>query len=205
MVPYFRPLSLPLKEAITVITASITRDKGPDCEMPPQKMGARSFVAKYGCVLAKNEVRATDLRLCACVPCGRHRKKRLVFGRLCCETPPASPRWGLKTVSALKSLHPLHLLCTKNAFTNISRPGSLMHIHLLPLTLPATVDSSAVYGHTQQRRLMSRNAHRSVKRHDRCRCGGSLLLGGCCSLTNGAPRLQTMAGPAPPAAAEFRP
>lgn len=131
--------------------------------------------------------------------------RRGLFLDVCAvNPPPASPRWGLKAVSALKSLHPLHLLCTKNAFTNISRPGSLMHIHLLPLTLPATVDSSAVYGHTQQRRLMSRNAHRSVKRHDRCRCGGSLLLGGC-SLTNGAPRLQTMAGPAPPAAAEFRP
>lgn len=71
----------------------------------------------------------------------------------------------------------LHLLLTKMpSHTFPSSLRGLIHIHLPPLTLPATVDSSHTCAHThsqQQRPLMSRNAHRSVKRHDSCRSGGS--------------------------------
>lgn len=86
--------------------------------------------------------------------------------------------------------------------------GTLLHINPPFLTLPATVNSSPIYVHAhththahrkQQRLLMSRNAHRSVKQHDSCLSGGggqrvregrggSPPTGRLLSAANGAPQ-----------------
>lgn len=123
------------------------------------------------------------------------------------QTP--DPRWSLKevTLETGKRRWQVYARCICCAQTcslfSVTKmpshifsgcPGSLMHINIVPLTLPATVNSSTIYvlTHTytqneQQRLLMSRNAHRSVKQHDSCHSRGSSYW---TAAANGAPPIR---------------
>lgn len=133
-----------------------------------------------------------------------------------------APRWEpqsgdtVNREAALTSRRWLHLRCanTPPAFPPERRPlayfsgcpGTLLHINHPFLTFTCHsqfITHLRAHTHTnrkQQRLLMSRNAHRSVKQHDSCLSGGGkggekgavLLLDGCCPQPTVPPN-QTMA------------
>ena len=166
------------------------------------KMGACSLVSKYGCVLAtgkqrKNEVRATDLCVCACVRPERKTRPR-------CENNRANlwPQVGSRrddtsnSVQAPVSLLPAAQRCPHTYLSGLSRGKNLMHIHPSPSYFTCHgqfITHLCAHTHThsqneQQRPLMSRNAHRSVKQHDSCRSRGPPSLVGCCPQPTVAPQ-----------------
>lgn len=137
----------------------------------------------------------------------QHKRHKLFFfhahGVKTREMTP-DPRWSdsANSAKALIRLCSMHLLCTNGrlVFSRKDMPSLmffLMHIHFPPLDLPATVNSSPswtrTHMRTQQRLLMSRNAH-GPDRSQR----GELSLVVCCPRSTVPPN-QTMARLAFPA------
>lgn len=115
---------------------------------------------------------------------------------------------GVKASLSLRSLHLLHKhsqRCSHTHFSGLS--GGKSHAYSSSPSYftchSQFITHLCAHTHThsqnqQQRPLMSRNAHRSVKQHDSCRSRGPPSLVGCCPQPTVPPN-QTMARPAFPA------
>lgn len=147
----------------------------------------------------KNEVRATYLSLCVfCTDVPKGKSSSFDAHAMKTREQTLDPRWSLKavTVQTVKRRWWVCARCTYCAQTGrlcslTKMPShtfsglSLMHIYFLPFYFTChsqfiTQLCARTYTCTQngqQRLLMSRNAHRSVKQHDSCRSRGGPLIG----------------------------